>query len=165
MFKIEIDFTVFDDLSPKSLLVWDISRWEFIRDKPSVITIQYEDNNPVVEYFAKNRLNVIDSYRIFGDENKELPDGLYTITVKGSPSKHKKERYVYVTNQIRKEIDLLYTTSNSEEEKENLWKYEQMLFSIKALVRRAKVVEAQEVYEALSQQVEDYKNYGNCKNC
>lgn len=165
MYSIEIDFQVIESNDPKVLLVWDTSRWSFIKNKPATITVTYEDETPTIEYFAKNRLNIIDSYRIFNQHGKELPDGLYTILVEGSPDIHNKERYYFSTSQIRRDIDLLYKEQNTKEEKNELIKLEQLLFTINALIRRTMPVEAKRVYKALKTMVEDISTYKECKNC
>lgn len=165
MFQIKVDFQIIKSYDPKVLLLWDTSRWSAIKNDPASIQIQYEDSAPVEGFFAKNRLNIIDSYRVFSEHDKVMPDGIYKITIKGSPTLHYKERYYYKTDLIRLEVDKLYLDAKTDEEKESLWKLEYLLLSIEALTRTSNIVEAKEAYELLNRMLSDYEASNKCKNC
>ena len=131
--KIDIDFQVYDSKDPKSFIVIDTSNWEHIHDKPSIIEITIPgDEHPVTNYYAKRcskgcGVNVFDSYSLglmcegCGDEKIDLPDGIYDITVKGSPDKFRKSKAYLRTTKLQLDLDKLYIDLslecfNSEEE-------------------------------------------------
>ena len=109
MAKIDIDFSIHS--SPFYLKVVDLSVWGLIESKTAIVEIVlpgYE--GPEVKFFDKHKLNVFNS-NLLGtscDGCKELttlPDGIYKITVKGSPSKYSKSLYFLKTDLFDMEVD------------------------------------------------------------
>jgi hypothetical protein len=118
MSKILVDFDIKSDIY--YLNVIDFSNWQLIKDKPSIIEVTlpgYE--NPVVRYFDKNKNNILNSI-ILGvscetcptDEQQTLEDGIYIITVKGSPEKYKKTLKYLKTDLFRMRLNKLYISSD-----------------------------------------------------
>ncbi len=121
--KIIIDFQVFDNENPKVLIVDDSSLWKHIEDNPSIIEITLPgESEPRVITFGKNRRNIFTSV-ILGiscfedcEENDyvDLPDGVYTITVKGSPDSFNKTRKFLKTSLLELELKQLFVTQGLE---------------------------------------------------
>lgn len=114
--KIKIDFDVVDTNDPFKLLVADSSYWQLIEGKPSIIEITTPGaSEPVVNTFEKKTINIFNSINLglscptCDDITlNELPDGIYTITVKASPDNFNKERCYLRTTKLRLEIDKIY---------------------------------------------------------
>lgn len=148
--KIEVDFQVYDSKDPKSFIVIDTSNWEHIQDKPSIIEITIPgDEHPVTNYYTKRctscGVNVFDSYSLglmcegCGEEKIELPDGIYDITVKGSPDKFRKSKAYLRTTKLQLELDQLYIDLSLEcfNNEEELQKKIDRLNKIQLLIKAA----------------------------
>ena len=114
---INVDFFVFTLYDPKYLIVSDNSSWYHIEDKPAIIEITIPGSSRVITFsFLKNAVNTFNSNNLRitclsgdceGQEYSELPDGIYTITVKGSPDSYYKTKYHLKTDRINQRIDKL----------------------------------------------------------
>lgn len=112
---IVIDFFIFSMYDPKVLLVSDNSTWLHIEDKPAIIEIKIPGSGRVITYnFLKGGVNSFNSNNLkltclSGDcsdaEYSDLPDGIYTITVKGSPDTFQATKYHLKTDRIQQRID------------------------------------------------------------
>lgn len=119
---INIDFNVIETDNHKTLRVADNSNWSVIESEPSIIEITLPGmRTAVVNYFDKKSINNFNSVNLnlscVGGgcdelEWTELPDGVYTICVKGSPSKFQETKNYFRTNKIRERFDLLIINSN-----------------------------------------------------
>lgn len=85
-----IDFQILETKDPKVLMVADNSNWGAIENEPSIIEITPPNKETFVTYyFGKHKVNSFNSSLLNLSESGELcdlPDGIYRITVKGSPS-------------------------------------------------------------------------------
>lgn len=114
MSKILVDFDIKSDIYYINVI--DFSNWGLIKEKPAVIEVTLPGfKNPIVKYFDKQKNNVINS--IFLDQNCEtcpddemqtIDDGIYIITVKGSPEKYKKTLKYLKTDLFRMRLNKLY---------------------------------------------------------
>lgn len=114
--KKNIDFTIMSD--PYWIKVSDFSYWGNIKDKPSIIEITIPGKEAfITKYFDKKKVNGFNS--ILLDINCEtdcgetelvtLPDGVYKITVKGSPSKFSKTKYYLKTDETELELAKVFS--------------------------------------------------------
>jgi len=110
--KIQIDFQLLDTRDPKTLVVMDSSVWGFIEDKPAIIEITLPGSQNKRTYnFVKSKNNVFNSSNLLISkvgEYKDLADGVYKITVKGSPDTNCKHRDFLKTDKVRLLIGELY---------------------------------------------------------
>jgi|TARA_R110000868_G_scaffold74337_2_gene214909 hypothetical protein len=110
--KINLDFQVLSAGDPKILVVMDTSVWGAIEDKPSVIDIIVPGSTKTRTYnFVKGKSNVFNSSNLLISpvgQYKELADGIYRITIKGSPDSNCKQRDFLKTDKIRLLIGDLY---------------------------------------------------------
>lgn len=115
MIKPLIDFHVLskeDYYDPFTLSIADGSVWAMIAEKPSIIEITTPGSRtPVVNYFKKESINIFNSINLsincptcLDTELIEIPDGIYTIEVKGSPSTFSKKKRHLRTVKTRLEI-------------------------------------------------------------
>ncbi len=113
-----VDFSIHSD--PYWIKVADYSMWNLIENKPSIIEITLPgDSTYTTKFFDKGKTNGLNSL-VLGLNCKEpceegdlvtLPDGIYTITVKGSPSKFNKTKYYLKTDLIDMELDKIFIDS------------------------------------------------------
>lgn len=110
-----IDFTVFNRegfFDPNTLYIADNSYWLHLENKKSIIEIQTPGSKaPVVNYFDKKAINNFNSFNLAlscptceKKELSELPDGIYNITLKASPSSFNKNRKHLRTTKARLEL-------------------------------------------------------------
>ena len=88
----KIDFEILNIARPTKLVIADSSLWGFIEEKPSVIEIipPMKDIG-VSHYFNKNQNNIFNSSNLYLSEvglTTDLPDGVYTITLKAVSYTH-----------------------------------------------------------------------------
>lgn len=112
MNNIKLDFEVVDTKNPKTLKVYDTSEWGILSERPAVIEIKTPDKEDVYAYYlGKNNLNIFTSLTLgYNCEDsdvtyKDLPDGVYDITIIGSPSSYKFNRKYLKTDYIRLSLD------------------------------------------------------------
>lgn len=110
--NVNLDFHVLSTGDPKILVVMDTSVWGFIEDKPSIIEITLPGSTVTRTYnFVKGKANVFNSSNLLitpVGEYKDLADGLYRISVKGSPDSNCKYRDFLKTDKIKLLIGDLY---------------------------------------------------------
>lgn len=175
--KINIDFQVLDTNDPRVILIADNSIWGHIEDKPTIIEITVAgESSPKVHYFKQKQLNSINSYHLglscpneCGEmEFTDIPDGIYTITVKGSPDKYFKTRKYLRTVLTRLELDKLYINLNLFCKEKNMDLYnllidiDLMLKSAEANVRHDNIAKAQELFFKAQALIQKAKG---CKSC
>lgn len=147
-----LDFTILDNYDPRYIHIVDNSVWEHIKDKPAIIEIKLPDSEDVItHYFDKGKINTFNSVNLYigcptndcecNNVHEELPDGLYQITVKGSPSTFSVTKSYLRTHSTRMKLDVL-SVKKGYEELEQLYT---MLESAKASVRAGNDCTTQEV--------------------
>lgn len=117
-----IDFQILRSDDPNVIMIADASMWEHIENKPAVIEITTPgaSSADVIKYFEKNQITIFNSVNMNMSCNSgdcedfcPLPDGVYTIVLKGSPdSFFKQKKYLHTAN-TRLKLDELYVKSFS----------------------------------------------------
>lgn len=173
--RINVDFQYYDSGDPKTLIVLDTSEWAHIKDKPSIIEIVLPGfDKPVVNYFEQGMVNVFNS-NILGlscngcnNELTDLPDGIYEITLKGSPDTFNKTRYVLRTTQTQLDLDKLFLnlsdSCSGEVEKSKfstLQEIQMLLKSAEANTRYENICTAQNLLLMAQQKIKEQ----NCNKC
>lgn len=175
--NINIDFQVLDTKDPRIITIADSSMWGHIVNKPSIIEIIMPgEKNPIVHYFMKKQLNIFNSINLAlncvsecgGTELLDLPDGIYTITVKGSPDSFNMTRKYLRTTKTQLELDKLYIRLNLLCQKgdfndlKNLTDIMLLLKAAEANVRYDNIKTAQELFFKAQDLIEKLKK---CKGC
>jgi len=171
---ISIDYNITSN--PYWIRVSDHSSWGLISQEPSIIEVYkpgYE--TPVTHYYDKDKTNSFNSVNLRvnctdGDcpevDNVTLPDGIYKIIVKGSPSKYNRERQYLKTDLLEMDIDKIIITSI---ENGRYYDIEKQLVEIDMYfagahsnLRLDRIREASALYESARKAVDKLLN---CKNC
>lgn len=177
--KINIDFQIVDTDDPLCLIVADSSYWQLIEGKPAIIEITIPGaSDPVTNTFQKNSLNIFNSINLgltcpnCDDASlTELPDGVYTIVVKGSPDSFQKEKCYLRTTLLRLELDKIYIKANlldrttSKDLIEKLNMINLLIRAAEANLRYGNLRETQQIMFEINYLVEKIKRCptGNCK--
>lgn len=177
MEKINIDFQIYDSNDPKYIIVLDTSSWGHIVNKPAIIEVTPPGfSEPWVQYFDKNSVNYISSssiglncYECDGG-NADLPDGVYKITVKGSPDKFCHTRNYLKTTNIDSKLDEILMNEYSgcedctgtNDNIEKVLMYKNLLEVANASVRRGNHAKAQEILDKVRKYTSKFKT---CKKC
>lgn len=169
---VNIDFQMISSGDPKTLIVMDTSVWGFIEEKPSIIEIVVPGSQtPKIYNFVKNKTNIFNSSNLLLSDvgvYNDLNDGIYKVTVKGSPDTIKKERYFLKTDIADLELDKLYLDlgfDNTEEIKalkKKIQDIELLINAAKALVKRGNLKKSHMFFKRA---VEDINDYNECKTC
>jgi len=110
--KINLDFQALSAGDPKILVIMDTSVWGAIEEKSAIIEILVPGSEKLRTYnFVKGKSNVFNSSNLLITpigEYKDLSDGIYKITVKGSPDTYCKERNFLKTDNVRLLVGDLY---------------------------------------------------------
>lgn len=170
--KINLDFHVISTGDPKILVVLDTSVWGAIESKPSIIEITVPGSEEVRIYnYVKNKSNVFNSSNLLispvGQYN-DLDDGIYRITVKGSPDTNCKHRDFLKTDKARLELANIYialgfdNTKEVTEEKKTLQDIDLLIRASEALVTKGKLKRGLSLYKMAVQKINDYNR---CENC
>jgi hypothetical protein len=177
--KIQIDFQIIDTGDPRVLMIADNSLWGQIENKPKVVEITLPGNDPktdsIAHYFQPYQINSFNSETLgltcdtdCPVEYSELPDGVYTITVKGSPEKYQLTRKWLKVDSTQLELDKLFITYyNSCKENNKCFKdlitdIQMLIDGAKASVRFDDVCKAQELLYRAQELTERVKR---CKKC
>lgn len=168
---INIDFQHLKSSDPKVLIIIDTSVWGVIENKRAVIEIITPGaTKPVTYIFAKNKSNVFNSSNLYlsgTDSQCDLPDGLYKITVKGSPDKYCKFRYILKDDITRLKLYNLRASLGFEDEykdsdlKDVIKKSKFYLDTANAAIVVGKPKKAMTFLTAASEILDKYEN---CKN-
>lgn len=174
--NIDIKFQVLNNNDTKNLVVFDLSDWGVIVEKPSIIEIIVPGfSEPVVHYYGKNVQNYFNSDSLGltcndcgNDEEVDIPDGVYEITVKGSPDRFFHHLSYLKTDTTRFELDGIFMKLNfckNEVDQDILKRIQKIDLYIKAAeanVRYGNICEGQEL---LFKAQDDIKRLVSCKNC
>lgn len=115
--QLNIDFQIYDSRDPKAFILLDTSEWLYIKDKPAIIEVIVPgEKNPAVRYLSKNAVNILNASHLnlicetCDEKNSdiELPDGIYDITIKGSPDTFRKNRKYLRTTKTQLDLDNLF---------------------------------------------------------
>ena len=174
--KINVDFQVLKTYDPKTLLIADTSDWKHIEGKTSVIEITMPGARIARQlFFDKGKVNVFNS-SILGitpkacsvAELKELPDGIYTIKVKGSPDTFNKERQYLRTERLQLQVDKIYLTlgvdfeSDKADLREAVYKIDLMIKAAESSIRLGDVGKASKFFDEAKKLLRDFTE---CRDC
>lgn len=173
--KINIKFDILNNNNPKNIVVFDTSEWAHIENKPSIIEITLPGNSDfVTHYFTKHGINYFNSENLglhcngCESEELELPDGVYTITVKGSPDNFQSTLNYLKTDRARFKLDSLFLKINfcnkdvDSDLVKQIHKIDLYIKSAEAHTRYGNICDAQELFFKAQQDIEKLQN---CKNC
>lgn len=177
--NISIDFQIVDTGDPRVLMIADNSVWAQIANQPKVVEITTPGGDPdkdfVSHYFQPNQINSFNSETLglscsdeCSVELNPLPDGVYTIVLKGSPDKFRMKRRYLKLDSTQLELDKLFIAYfNSCKENNKCFKdvitdIQMLLDGAKASVRFEDVCKAQELLFRAQELIERVKR---CKKC
>ncbi len=170
--KINLDFQLFSIGDPKALIIIDVSTWSFIESKPAIIEIIVPGaTKPSVYNLAKNQANVFNTSNLhmspMGVYN-DLPDGVYKVTIKGSPDTFCKSKDILKDDKTRLELYRLYASLGlegqirNEEEDELLRRNKLLIDGANAALALGKSNVAEQRLRTAS---ENLRRYSECDNC
>lgn len=170
--KINIDFQLFSTGDPKLLVIIDTSIWSFIEEKPAIIEIIVPGTTqPIVYSFLKGRANIFNTSNLHLSPiavYNDLPDGLYKVTVKGSPDSFCKHRDILKTDKTRLELYNLYTSLGLEKNDIDDDVYKKIK-DIKLLIEAAEaLVSIGQIHKGLKllkRAMDKVNNYKECNDC
>lgn len=170
-----VDFTVEDDCNLNSLAVSDYSIWGQLEGKPTIIEITLPASKTcVTHYFNQGERNVFNSISLeincltdCEPEYLPLPDGVYTITIKGSPDSFQKTKRVLRTQKTKQKLDLAFVNTDfgCNENKQllsQLLEVKLLLEAAKSNVRLDNDCKAQELLLKAQEQLEKLKGCNTC---
>lgn len=175
--KTKVDFQILDSKDPKYLNIIDYSVWGQLEDKTTIVEVTVPgEETPRVHYFKQGQLNVMTSVNLgltcideCGEvELVDLPDGIYTITVKGSPDSYNKTRKYLRTELTELDLDIIFINSNllcknKDVDVINLITDIKFLLDASAAnVRYDNICEAQELLFKAQDLIEKAKNCSGC---
>lgn len=170
MQSIRVDFIVTS--TPYILSVSDTSKWGPIANKATIIEIVRPGyTEPSTFYFEQGKNNIYNS-NLLGANCQDcgdlvtMTDGIYKITVKGSPDSQFKEDYYLKTDLFEMELDklLVYNLENdnyTESFKFQFSRVEFLLKSAEAHMRCDNVRKASDLFQLAESELEDLKNCYN----
>lgn len=174
MNNIHLDFEVISTNNPKTLRIADQSEWGILADRPAIIEIvPPKDENKYVYYLGKNQLNVFNSKTLGinpgrGNDFENLKDGIYDITIKGSPSSYSFNRKYLKTDLIRLNIDKIWARSTvlcdheDDDVIDKIKEIEFLLAAAEANMRLGNFENVKQLYEKASKLI---YVLNNCENC
>jgi hypothetical protein len=171
-----IDFFVYENNDPRTLVVADNSTWKHLVDKPTIIEITLPGYTEpcVTHYFEQGAKNSFNSNTLYSNcvsckkpSYDYLPDGVYTLTVKGSPDTFQETIKYLKTDAINLELQKQLCKQDVLCFKESpFWEdYEETkkcLELAKAAVVAGQDRQASQLYEMASGTVENLKDK-SCK--
>lgn len=171
--NIKLDFEVVGTNNPKVLRVVDESEWGILANRPAVIEVKGPDMESAVSYYlGKNQLNIFTSvtlgYTCDKYEYENLPDGVYEITIKGSPSTYTFTRHYLKTDILRLNIDKVWARTNvlcdyvDDDLIEKIKKVEYIVTVAEANMRLGNIETAEELIEKANKLLYIINNCADC---
>jgi len=122
--QINIDFYILETGNPKTVSIYDNSEWYYAESLPSYLVIRVPGSKKDRTYsFLKNAINTLNSHNLglsclSGDckeeEYVDLPDGIYTITLKSGYEDIEETKYYLKTDRF--ELDFAKKVIESKDE-------------------------------------------------
>ncbi len=175
MNNIKLDFEVVGTNNPKNLKIVDESEWGILADRPAIIEIKAPGKEDyATHYLGKNQINVFNSMTLginCDDPDKKfinLPDGIYDITIKGSPSSYSFNRKYLKTDSIRLNLDKVWARSGilCDHEDDDLMnkikEVEFVLVAAESNTRIGNLIEAEELFKKAEKLM---WVINNCEDC
>ena len=170
---INIDFQVFSTGDPKLLIIMDTSTWGLLEDKAAIIEIIPPGSAEERVYsFEKGKNNVFNSSNLLispiGEYNP-LADGVYRISVKGSPDTNCQHRDFLKTDKARLELANIYASLGTDNTDPEVKRVKKIIQDIELLIKTAEILttrgKLKEAYSRFKEAVRRIKNYNECKEC
>lgn len=171
--KTSIDFNIHSD--PYWLRIADYSMWGLAENKPAIIEITVPGySTKIVKYFDKFKTNGFNSLILeincdgdCGDiEKVTLPDGIWEVTVKGSPDKFNKTYHYLKTDMLQLDIDKIVIEAFEEDcikdISNKLTEIELLVEGAKSYIRYDNLQVAGNMFQKVINLVEKMKD---CKTC
>ncbi|MDR1019024.1 MAG: hypothetical protein LBM02_10040 [Lachnospiraceae bacterium] len=179
---INIDFQIYDSHDPKVFIVLDTSVWGHISKKNAIIEITLPgEKKCVTHYFNKTAVNVFNAKNLYlqcqdcGDCDEcnmlDLPDGIYNITIKGSPDSFNKTRKYLRTTKAQLELDKKYIKlgisdfDNDKDIKKQIDELNRIQLLLKSAEANVRYDNTEKASELLSKVQKYLEKNGKCKNC
>lgn len=173
--NIDIDFNIFS-LTPSRLFVMDLSDWLYSENLPSYIEILIPGATKSKTFsFTKFKNNIFNSHNLglsclsadCGEEVYiDIPDGIYTITVKSSYENIETTKYYLKTDRFEveyKKVLIKYGIDEIDQKFINLMtKIKYVLDVAKANTMQGDFVKANRYFQEAKKLL---KRYVDCKNC
>lgn len=171
--NIKLDFEVVGTNNPKVLRVVDESEWGILANRPAIIEVKGPNMESAVSYYlGKNQLNIFTSvtlgYTCDKYEYENLPDGVYEITIKGSPSTYTFTRHYLKTDILRLNIDKVWARTNvlcdyvDDDLIEKIKKVEYIVAVAEANMRLGNIETAEELIEKANKLLYIINNCADC---
>ena len=114
----KLDFEIINTTNPKVLIVSDISSWGIIENDPAIIEIKLPNSTSIKTYTLEKLKNNVFTPSNLEINQKELSDGLYKITIKGSPDKFSVSKCHLKTSKTLMKLYNLYCKAYKEEDQD-----------------------------------------------
>lgn len=169
---IHLNFQVLDIKNPSQLIVMDTSIWGVIESKNAIIEVVTPGRTePKVYTLLKNQTNVFNSSNLFlspiGVFNG-LPDGIYSITIKGSPDTFCKTKTVLKTDKARLDLAEMYIRLGFSDDQDSKNK-KRVIRDNELLLRQAEHSilkgDLQKGNEYFKRAIDYIENINLCENC
>lgn len=176
--KITIDFSVLETGNPAKISIFDDSDWAYSENLPSYLIIQVPGSKREKTYsFKKYGINTLNSHNLGlsclkGDcteeEYVDLPDGIYTITLKSGYEDIDKTKYYLKTDRFDIEFSKVMITYGLDDYNKDFIDY---MTNVKFLEYVAKshtvlgdFVKAQRFFEESKKMLNQYLNCNGSAN-
>lgn len=171
--SINLDFQVVSAWDPKVLIVMDTSVWGYIEDKPAIIEIIVPGSSKVKTFdFEKGKCNIFNSSNLLlssPDVKNDLNDGIYSITIKGSPDDYCKSRYFLKADKFQLALDKLYMSLGIfnkdavvSKQRDEILKIDSLAKTADAFVRDGKPNEGLDYFKRAYKRLNDLNDCANC---
>lgn len=171
--KIDLDFYVLETGSSKIISIYDNSDWEYAEDLPSYLVIKIPGSKKDKTFsYKKEAINTLNSHNLGlsclkgncqEEEYVDLPDGIYTITVKSGFENIEATKFYLKTDRFNIEFAKVLIKYGFEYDKNQ--DFINYMTKIKFLVDVAKshailgdFVNAQRYFEEAKQLLKNYVN-------
>ena len=172
---INIEFDILPLYDPGSLYVVDRSSWGPIEDKPSIIEIIVPGERvPYTHYFSKKQVNIFNASNLGLNCTEcqgfvaSLPDGIYQITVKGSPDTFNLTKNFLKTDNTRASLDKYVASASLRCDcpvKEFIDKVQKINFFIEAADSNTRLGNFREAQELLFKAQKMISKLEGCRTC
>lgn len=175
MNNIHLDFEVIGSYNPKTLRVADQSEWGILSDRPAIIEIKRPGSEDIYTYYlGKNQLNVFNSKTLGvnpgapANDFVDIPDGIYDITIKGSPSSYSANRKYLKTDSMRLNIDKVWVRAGvlcEDEDDEIIEKIKEVEFVLTVAESSMRLGNFDTVQQLMDKAQHLIDVINNCKYC
>jgi hypothetical protein len=173
--NINILFNIYSN-EPTNLIIDDYSDWVYAEELPSYIQITVPGSKTPKNFvFVKEKRNIFNSHNLglsclqgdcTGENYTDLPDGIYTVTVKSSFDNIEEKKYYLKTDRFEVEYSKVLVLHSTEELKQDfinlMVKVKYILEVAKSHAKDGNFVNANKYFQEASSIL---KRFMECKNC